>query len=552
MRILPILFTIALASVLGPQLSVAQLAPNTHWIQFTDKHNSPYQIVAPEAFLSQRAIDRRTRYQIAIDSTDLPVNSWYLDSLRQKGAMVYQVSKWLNGAAIYITQADSLAKIYQLPFVDSTESHDPVYAFNAVPLNSSSNFAAIEAISAIDYGSAFNQIDLHHGQMMHQQGYMGDGMYVAIIDAGFQTIDQVPAFDSLFLNQQIIGTWDFVSQDTNVYDDHNHGKSVLSTMAANLPGEFVGTAPHAHYLLLRSENTASEYKIEEINWIAAAEMADSVGVDVVNTSLGYQSYNAPSEPYTWAVLDGQTAPITIGTNMAARKGMLMVTSAGNDGEYAWRKITPPADAELGLSVAACDQNGLYASFSSQGFTADGRIKPDVAAKGQSATIITSTNVVTGNGTSFSSPILAGLATCLWQVDLSKSNFDIMELIHKHSSQYNNPDSLMGYGIPNFANAMNDLLANIETISSPVDLVQSVYPNPFVESISLRFYSKSQQNITIELLSLDGKKVKQMSFPTDSNQLNFIKLSGLEHLNSGVYFLQVHSNQITKNQKLIKM
>ncbi len=543
-------YYISIIGFLIISVAQAQLAPNTYWIQFKDKNDSPYSLNSPEVYLSERSIDRRVRYNIDIDSTDLPVNPRYLDSLTAKGAVIKNVSKWLNGAAIYTVSNEVLNSICGLDFVDETISTSSTFASNYQPFNTPQNICALEE-DVFDYGNTFAQIDLHNGQVLHNDNYQGQGMQIAVIDAGFQSLNTVAAFDSLFINNQIIGTWDFVTQDTNVYDDHYHGKAVLSTMAVNLPNQMLGTAPKAEYLLLRSENDASEYKIEEINWIAAAEYADSVGVNIITSSLGYFKYDPPFANYQWSDLDGETAPISQATNMAADKGILMITSAGNEGSAVWRKITFPADAYGTLTVGACKTNGEYASLSSHGNTQDGRVKPDVCAVGKGTAIIKYSTPTTGNGTSYSAPIIAGLMACLWQVDLNKTNYEMMDLIRRHSHQYINPDSLMGFGIPNFSSAYNELATDISVLENKTTGLLKLYPTVFTDVIHAKYASQKQEKVEMTLSSVDGRVCKKLQFDVDSNAVELLRINQLHHLSSGVYFLKLTSSKYQAVEKLIK-
>ncbi len=528
----------------------SQLAPNAYWIQFTNKNNSLYSLNEPEAYLSQRAIERRERYQIAIDSTDLPVNRWYLDSVEAKGANIIHVSKWLNGCAVYTTNPNILEAIYQLDFVSKETSVSDAFTMRLAPISNASNLTDLKA-NYYEYGDAASQINLHHGFVLHNNGYRGEGMLIALLDAGYSGLDTIPAFDSLFVNGQIRHTWDFVENNSNVYNDHNHGKACLSTIAANLPGEMVGSAPKANFLLYRTENAFSEFKIEEINWVVAAEMSDSIGADIISSSLGYQRYDSPSESYEWNDLDGQTAPITKAANMAGDKGILVFISAGNEGSNPWTKITAPADAQNVLTVGACNISGTLAGFSSRGNTADGRIKPDIVSVGQGTCIIRNTEPAYGNGTSFSNPLVTGLCACLWQADKSKNNFEMMDLIRKHSSQYNEPDSLMGYGIPNFKTALNDITQSEELVKAKEEQIVKLYPSPFTNELRFRFFSVSEQNITFSLENLQGTTCISRTFRVSANKINDILINHLEHLPKGIYLFSVKTSHQRFIKKIIK-
>jgi subtilisin family serine protease len=460
MKILILLSTAVLISI----LSTAQVAPDKYWVRFTDKDDSPYSIKNPEAFLSKQAIDRRNAQGISVVENDLPVNPAYIDSVVNTGATLLNVSKWFNSVTVFTENQEVLDAIDALSFVLSVDKGGvkPVHG-----KETGKPFFKNETITEIpeedllkgntcgrgyDYGQAWNQINMLNGIALHDLGFDGSGMTIAILDAGFLYADEISAFDSLWINNQILGYRDFADPiNPDIFNSHSHGTSVLSTMGANLPGEMVGTAPKANYWLLRSEYGPSEYLIEELNWASAAEFADSVGADIINSSLGYTTFDDPSQDHTYQDMDGNTTPITIAADLAASKGILVVNSAGNSGNNSWQYIGAPADGDSVFSIGAVNAYGNYVSFSSKGPTYDGRIKPDVVAQGSGSTIINaySGNVSTGSGTSFSSPITAGMVACLWQANPTKRNTEIMEAIRQSASLANNPDTLLGWGIPDY-------------------------------------------------------------------------------------------------------
>jgi hypothetical protein len=453
----------------------AQVAPNKYWVKFTDKNNSPFSINNPEQFLSQRAIDRRTAQGIPVVENDLPVNQTCIQAVANAGATILTVSKWYNSVTIYTTSSTVINTINQLPFVLSVSKSNN--NGNLPSENSAKPFFDKETYGDIpddqkaegnltdqvyNYGSATNQISMLNGIALHDLGYDGTGMIIAILDAGYLNANTIHAFDSLWNNGQILGTKDFVSpQSPNIFGSHYHGTMVLSTMGAYLPGQMVGTAPKADYWLLRSEDGGSEYLIEELNWVSAAEFADSVGADVINSSLGYTTFDDPAQNHTYQDMDGNTTPITIGADMAVSKGMIVVNSAGNDGGSSWQYIGGPADGDSVFSIGAVTASGNYASFSSTGPTYDGRTKPDVVAQGSGSAIVnTNGTVTTGSGTSFSSPITAGMVACLWQAHPGKRNTEILDAIRQSGSLASNPNQLLGYGIPDYFEAHTILSAPV--------------------------------------------------------------------------------------------
>ena len=529
-----------------------------YFIPFTDKNNSPFSVSNPSAFLSQRAIDRRITQGISILENDLPVNPDYVNSVMSKGAAVLTRSKWFNGVTIDADSA-TLQAVESLPFVSQpVQVHrhrlpEPVldltnYKFG-VPFNTSEN--DFLRTQSINYGNSFTQIHIMNGDYLHDSGFHGENMVIALLDAGFYHVDLLPAFDSLRANNQILATWDFVNNEASVYEDHWHGMMVLSTIAGNIPGSLVGTAPKAEFLLLRTEEIATEYIVEEYNWDAGAEFADSAGADVISTSLGYTIFQDPSENHTYADMNGHTTPASMAANVAFSKGMLVIASAGNSGGTSWQYISSPADADSAMAVGAVNGMGIRASFSSTGPSSDGDIKPNVAAVGQGAAISrTDGSIGFGSGTSFSCPILAGSATCLWQAFPAFSNRKIFDAIQQSASQHLNPDSLLGYGIPDFM--MADLiLGGVDQNFAGSENLVTVYPNPFFQTITLKFYTEGSETVAVRIFDALGKKVFERNSETVGKRINTVTLP-LEQLQKGIYFLDVATAGKRSVRKIVKI
>lgn len=460
-------------------LAIAQFgeAQSTRYIiQFKDKGSNSYTISNPSAYLSARAIARRTKYSIAIDSTDLPVTPRYIDSIRLAGAVtILNVSKWLNSVTIKTTDTAALAKINSFPFVQTAA---PIAARIAGGRTDkleegkyqSSTTQRVNNITSdfFDYGASAAQVRIHNGEFLHNIGLRGQGMVIGIIDAGFLNYLTLKAFDSVRTNGQILGTWDFVTKDASVNEDHVHGMECFSTIAANVPGQFVGTAPKANFYLFRSEDAATEYPIEEHNWVCAAERVDSAGGDVISSSLGYNVFDNPAFNHTYADMNGNTTMAAIGADLAAKKGILVVNAAGNEGASAWGKIVTPADADSVMTVGAVNAAGVPANFTSRGPSSDGQIKPDVVSIGVATTIALPNNTIgSGNGTSFATPNLAGLTTCLWQGFPEFNNMKIINALRQSASRFTNPNDTVGYGIPNVKQAVMLLLKDYATSNASV-------------------------------------------------------------------------------------
>ena len=437
----PVLLVFALNICLG---TFAQFTPEDtlkYRISLKDKAATDYSLQKPEMYLSKKSIERRKRQGLEIDSTDLPVCKKYVDAIRKKGVHVLVTGKWDNFVTVSCNDSMLIAEIAGLPFVRSTER-----VWRGVAKRASERDSLINKPLRTDslYGPAITQIKMSHADRLHEAGFKGQGMTIAVIDAGFHNVDKIEAMKNI----NILGTRDFVNPEADIYAESSHGMSVLSCMAMNQPNVMIGTAPEASYWLLRSEDEYSENLVEQDYWAAAIEFADSVGVDLVNTSLGYYSFDDPTKNYRYRDLNGHYALMSREAAKAADKGIVVVCSAGNSGSGSWKKITPPGDAENVITVGAVNKYGVLAPFSSVGNTADGRVKPDVVAVGLGSDVMgTDGNLRHANGTSFSSPIMCGMVACLWQACPELTAKEIIELVRRSGDRAVFPDNIYGYGIP---------------------------------------------------------------------------------------------------------
>jgi serine protease AprX len=507
---------------------------NIYWVQFNTKTGTPFSVDQPEKYLSERSIERRIRQGITIDSTDLPVNPALIDSLRFLGFNIISTSRWINGALATLDSSLNLDSLSLPSFVSFCELR------KGTPLKSiSTKFEDIDSLSESYYGSSTDQITMLNGHLMHNYS-KGEGIQIAVIDAGFLDADKYNAFDSLFLQNRVLGTFDFVNPGNNVYNEYYHGTAVLSTMAANLPGTMVGTAPESSYWLLRSEDVSTEYPVEEDYWIFAAEFADSVGCDVTNTSLGYTVFDDSIFDHNYGQFTGDSLRISKAANMAVDKGMVMICSAGNDGSSVWQHIATPAEAKNVLAVAAVSNTREIAGFSSRGF--DGALvpKPDVSAMGSNSTIINSVGEVSqSSGTSFSGPILAGMAACLVKLYPEKKASEIIEMIRKAGNLYPEHSNDYGYGIPNFGLYVEDTTSTVLQIEKDQLII---FPNPFSSEIIV---SDTKGFSTIDLRTAQGKKVYSAEISS-----SFFS-TDLSSLPKGFYFATMKGNKKVKTIKLLK-
>ncbi len=443
-----------------------------------DKNNSPFSTTQPDAYLSKRAIQRRQKQSIALTTQDLPVNPAYVKGIEATGAKVWYTSRWMNAILIEATTSQ-LNQVLALNFVKGLEGKYPLKA-NAIAsgaLRKAYKFAS-EA-DAPNFGLAATQNKMLGVDVLHQNGYTGEGILIGVFDSGFQNASAMLAFNHLFTNNKIVGTYDFVQNEKSVYEDDAHGTHVLSCLAGLLPNAFVGTAPQASYLLVRTEDVATESVLEEVNWLMAAEYADSVGVDMISSSLGYTTFDDARTDHTYADLDGKTTIAARAATWAAARGIICVVSAGNEGADAWRYIGSPADADSILAVGAVNSLQNYAIFSSIGPSADGRVKPDVVAMGQSVAIVnTAGSVSSASGTSFSAPILCGMVADLWQAYPTLKAQELMSFVRKSANFYNNPTPQLGYGIPSASAVM---LMNQKVASENKAFL---FPNPTTDAVKV--------------------------------------------------------------------
>lgn len=529
--------TLLSAIVLGCGMQ-AQTGPDAYWVRFTDKDATPYSIGEPEQFLSARAIARRQAQGIAIDALDLPVDPAYISAVLATGdVQLLNRSKWFNAITVRTTDEAALAAIAQLPFVSQVRGTRRLVG--QPPSTEKFGLLAEPAIVARggqpeDYGASWTQISMLNGQGLHAMDAKGQGMLIGVLDSGFDRADELAAFDDLRAREGIVLARDLVDHDGDVYADHWHGRSVLSCMAGMLPGYLQGTAPLADYALVRTEAVAYELVIEEDNWVAGAELLDSLGCDVLNTSLGYTTFDVPEQDHSYADMDGATARISIAAGIASQKGMVPVQSAGNSGWSAWYRIGAPADAFDILAVGAVNFQGAAAGFSSRGPSADGRVKPDVMAMGVDAIglRVQGDSIAPLNGTSFSAPILAGLVACLWQLHPQRTAHDIMDAVRRSAHLWSMPNDSMGYGIPDFMQAHAWLTATgvAEHAAEPA----IVFPNPFEDQLAL-LGLPSDGIWHAELLDASGRSVRSAMLNAGGGMLRWPALGGVA---AGAYLLRI--------------
>jgi subtilisin family serine protease len=525
---------------------VAQIPEYILWIGFTDKTGTQYSIDRPEEFLSPEALGRRQQQNLPVEETDLPVSPDYLDSLTAMGLKVLYTTRWFNAAVVQTSDSLIEKKLSDKDFILDTKL---LFTNLIYPEDDAINVTERNLQVNNENNNYLKQISLVHGDHLHDQGYRGKGLIIAVLDAGFYHADSLHAFESLWAGGQIAGWKDFVNPASDIFIESSHGMSVLSIMGGNIPGELTGTAPEADYWLIRSEDSYHETRLEEANWLAAAEFADSVGADIINSSLGYSRFDDSLQNYTYMDMDGNTTLVTRAADMAARKGILVVSSAGNEGSTNWKYITAPADGDSVLAVGAVDTNALITGFSSYGPTYDLRVKPNTLAVGRQTVLYrTNDSTGTGGGTSFAAPIISGLAACLWQKFPLVTSYELLKVIEQSSNRYNSPDPHYGFGLPNFMLA-ESIISGIyyERLAGAEGIM--VYPNPFSGFLNVMISSATAGEAIIQIFDVTGKQLLNniQTVPVTG----IITIEGLEILPAGFYILNIHTQAVTGRLKILK-
>lgn len=529
------------------QLS-AQESASYYYIYLKDKMGSQFSVTQPLNFLSQKAIDRRIKNNIAIGEEDLPVNRNYISTIQSTSACkILNQSKWLNAVEIASDDTQNINKIRQLSFVKSVKYLGTIKKRNPVDIGekdsaylsyfNNRNISNKAYLSPSDYGQAFMQNNLLNILPLHNQQFRGQGVSVAIIDAGFFNAYKTPGMN-FQLDQLIIR--DFVAHDNSVWEDDRHGANCLSFMKTNDPGTHIGTAPLANYILLRSEEAATEYPTEEVNWVSAAEFADSCGVDLISSSLGYNTFNETALNHSHADLNGTTSIIAQAANMARAKGIYVVVSAGNEGKNAWHKIGTPSDAIGAITIGATDVDGYHADFSSYGPSADKRVKPDFVAMGKKAIVASKGGTYAGNGTSYATPLFAGALACLMQACPNNTYDEIKNALIKSATHHAAPDSAYGYGMPDFALAAL-FLGQTLGMDTTKDIFWGHSTPTIFQDQNIFFRSASNQTISIKITGLRKKKTKTI------HQQSYTLKKG-EWLNSDTLFLLLNNGKKVKKRK----
>lgn len=516
---------------------------NRYVVFFKDKAGTPYTVDNPNEFLSGKAIQRRIKHLISATETDLPVTPSYVDDVRNAGATVLYTTRWMNGALV---QCDALllADLLALPHVESIELVAP----GPRPVNGGRR-GRVKSKTGQHDDEATPQLAMIGIDQMHVDGFRGENMTIAVFDGGFSGADSSTPFQHVFTDGRFNATvsHDFVYGGSDVFQHDDHGTQVWSVIAAYQDGVFTGGAYKAKFQLYVTEDVGTEYRIEEYNWLIAAERADSAGVDIINSSLGYNTFDDPSMDYQPEDMNGNTAVISRAASLAAERGIIVVTSAGNEGAKPWRIITAPADAQDAIAVGNVNFSGIKSPSSSFGPTADGRIKPDVVAPGTLVKVIKANGTVgAASGTSVAAPLVTSLLAGVWQKYPHLFNSMLIEALRISSSQGASPDNSLGFGLPGYQALSQYLNQDIEPLTI------QVYPNPVInDTVTIETSNPTElAEAPYTIANSMGQTVAGgNAIFTWSNPRYRVSLSGLH---SGIYFLRMAVNGRWQTFKLVKV
>ncbi len=510
-------------------------------VSFRDKSTTPHTLSNPAAYLSSRAIDRRAKYSIAIDSSDLPVVSTYIDSvLHTTNGVLHLSSRWQNSCVLLLEDSSDILSLLPISFVKDIRK----VAYYSAGLHqrpgAEQGNSTGERPTDFDenfYGAAWSQIHLCHGEYLHQQGNMGEGKLIAVIDVGFSGVNTAAPFDSLFQQNRLLDTWNYIYDTTHVYDYSSHGTQVLSCMASYVPQSHVGTAPKAMYALYLTDDQNSEQAIEEDNFAAAAERADSLGADLITTSLGYNTFDDPADSYTYSDLDGHTTLVAKAANTAVHKGIFVVASAGNEGMQTWQHILTPGDADSAMTIGSVNNIKTYAISSGKGPNAAGVLKPNVCGQGVQAAVVSPAGTISqATGTSYATPVIAGLTACLMQAVPDMKPLQVRALIESVSDSFAAPTYRVGNGVPDFQKALN-IVGISETNLVKSKNAFTVYPNPAGNKVFVLERNGPGTTVAYQLYDLRGTRVQQDNIRSGGSIATYGLSRGiyLLHLNNGKHY-----------------
>ncbi|GAA4466572.1 S8 family serine peptidase [Nemorincola caseinilytica] len=548
-----VILLIAAMVAAGSDLWAEQFA---YMVRFTDKNNTTYSLSSPLSYLSSRALLRRTTQGIAIDSTDLPVNTTYIDTvLSLTDGKLHGTSKWLNMCVILLRDSAMIHNIEGKPYVSSirqvgyyADSLRRPVPDDGVPATGAQGYK--KTWTGSDYLNTWVQTGLVHGDVLHNAGYTGNGKLIAVMDAGFLDVDTHPGFAAMVSGGRVVDKHNFKLGTDEVYAYDTHGTRALSTMAGYEPGTYIGSAPMASYALYVTEDNFSEQRIELANMLMASERADSIGVDVISSSLGYNLFDDAADNFVFAAdFDGNTTIAAQAANMATRKGILFVTSAGNEGGGGWNMILTPGDADSALTIGSVDYSGVSAANSGFGPNAAGRVKPDVCGMGQSAAVFVGSGYGNQNGTSFSTPQIAGWAACLWQAYPTATPYQLRDAIIRCASRYTAPTAQQGYGIPDLGCSKQAMSVKDVKPFAPGVWV-SAAPNPVGNELRIVVAPDEDGPVSFAVIDVTGRMIltAERTFSRGYNDAFILPMNSLP---AGIYLLRAETATQRQAIKVVK-